>query len=275
MIGAMVRWVKATLYYVTGNIDAARRVLDTNPYVVKAKYDEIIVEKTKRIQQYKQAVAGLIAQQEIKMAKVKTLTEEVQKLEKLKAGALAKAQKEVERLKASGAADAAIKSNAEVVKCQAAYHDFSTTLEEKSSHIAGLEKDIEEYQKTIGQHKVQLEHLLRDLEKIKTEAVETVADVLSASHEKELADTLAGISEDKTGEELQRMRTLRHEIKAEVRISKELAGTDTKAQEAEFMDYATKSEINDEFDALIGLAGSKDGPAAAKRDAAEKTKLPE
>ena len=73
------------------------------------------------------------------------------------------------------------------------------------------------------------------------------------------------------------MRQLRQEIKAEARISKEMAGTDTMAQEAEFLDYARKSTANNDFDALIGLAGSAE--AAPKTAAApEKEKaggLPE
>src|SRR5882672_9805045 len=98
MFGAIGRWIKAVGYLLTGRIDSARRVIDTNPHVVKAKYEEIIRQKISQIQTYKEAVAGLIAQQETKMAKLKRLTEEVQQLERLKAGALAKAKQSVEQL---------------------------------------------------------------------------------------------------------------------------------------------------------------------------------
>ena len=74
MFGAIGRWIKAVGYLLTGQIDSARRVLDTNPHVVRAKYDAIIRDKVARIQTYKQAVAGLIAQQENKMGTVKRLT---------------------------------------------------------------------------------------------------------------------------------------------------------------------------------------------------------
>lgn len=275
MFGAIGRWIRAIGYLITGNLDAARRVIDVNPHVVRAKYDEVIAEKTKRIQQYKQAVAGLIAQQEMKVAKVKTLSEETGKLEKLKAGALAKAQKLVEQLRAAGKSEAEIKAHADYVKCLGAFKDFSSTLEEKSSRIAEHEKEIAGYQGNIAQHKTQLEHLLRDLEKVKAEAADAVADMISSTHEKEIADTLAGISADSTNEELQRLRTLRQEVKAEVKISKELAGTDTKQQEAEFLEYAASGAVNDEFDALIGLAGAKDAGSAARPEKDSKTKLPE
>jgi phage shock protein A len=277
MFGAIGRWIKAVGYLLTGQIDSARRVLDTNPHVVRAKYDSVIRDKVNQIHIYKQAVAGLIAQQENKIGKVKALTEEVQKLERLKAGALAKAKQTVDKLTAAGKSKEEIHTDEDYKKCLAAFNDFTSTLKEKQDHIADNERDIEGYRKTIGEHKVQLQQLLRDVEKIKAESADTVADIITAKQEKDIADMLSGIAKDGSAQELQSLRQLRQEVKAEARISKELAGTDTMAQEAEFLDYARKSTANDDFDALIGLAGSAE--AAPKTAAApEKEKaggLPE
>ena len=77
MFGALVRWFKALGYLLTGQMDSARRVIDANPHVVRAKYDQIVREKISQIQIYKQAVAGLIAQQETKIATVKRFSEDV------------------------------------------------------------------------------------------------------------------------------------------------------------------------------------------------------
>jgi len=266
MFGAIGRWIKAVGYLLTGQIDSARRVLDTNPHVVRAKYDAIIREKVGRIHTYKQAVAGLIAQQENKMAKVKTLTEEVGNLERLKAGALAKAKQTVERLKAAGKSEEQVKTDEDYKRCLAAYNDFSATLAEKQAHITENETDIETYRKNIADHKVQLQSLLRDVEKIRSESHDAVADVITAKQEKDIADMLSGIAQDGTAEELQRMRQMRQELKAEARVSKELAGTDTKAQEAEFLEYARTSQANTEFDSLVGLGGTKTEAAPAAKE---------
>lgn len=266
MFGAIGRWIKAVGYLLTGQIDSARRVLDTNPHVVRAKYDAIITEKVSRIHTYKQAVAGLIAQQENKMAKVKTLTEEVGNLERLKAGALAKAKQTVERLKAAGKSEEQVKTDEDYKRCLAAYNDFSATLAEKQAHITENETDIETYRKNIADHKVQLQSLLRDVEKIRSESHDAVADVITAKQEKDIADMLSGIAQDGTAEELQRMRQMRQELKAEARVSKELAGTDTKAQEAEFLEYARTSASNTEFDSLVGLGGTKTEAAPAAKE---------
>ena len=101
-LAAVWRWCKAFLYLVTGQIDKSRRVLDKNPSVMQAKFDDIIKGKVDQIHTYKQAVAKLIAQQEKKMAKLKTLTEETKKLETLKAGALAMAKQTVSKLQNEG-----------------------------------------------------------------------------------------------------------------------------------------------------------------------------
>ncbi|MBN1880269.1 hypothetical protein JW823_09190 [bacterium] len=277
MIGAMIRWIKAVGYLLTGRIDSARRALDVNPHVVRAKFEEIIQEKTSRIQQYKQAVAGLIAQQETKMAKVKLLTDEIQRLESLRSGALAKAKQSVSALQAKGLTTEAIQQDEDYMKCLAAYNDFTSTLQEKQARVAELEDDIRGYGNKIKEHKVQLQQLVREIDKLKAEAMDSVADMITAKQEKEIADAFAGIAEDGTEKELQRMRQLRQEVKAEARISSELAGTDTRVQEAEFLDYARKSANNSEFDALIGLAAEKDatGTADHAKESPDSTPLPE
>lgn len=275
MFKALGRWLKAVGYLFTGQIDAARRTLDANPHVVRARYDSVITEKTQRIHQYKQAVAQLIAQEEQKLAKIRSLGEEVGKLEALKAGALAKAKQVTETLKAKGLGPEAIKADVDYQRCLSAYNDFTSTLGEKSQRIQELEADVETYRKSIGDHKVQLQNLLRELETLRGEAAEAVADVITAKQEKEIADTLAGIAQDGTSEELQRLRTMRHELRAEARVSRELAGTDNRAQEAEFLEYARANAASDEFDRLIGLAEAADRPAAATPETATKTALPE
>ena len=228
------RWLKALGYLLTGRLDAARETLDTNPHVVRARFDEIIRDKIGRIQQYKKAVASLVAQQEKKVQQVKELTGEVERLEDLKTGAAAKARQVVAALEKASTSPEEIKQNEDYKKCLTAFNDFSSTLQEKQARIAELEQSIGEYGKSIGDHKIQLQQLLRDLESLKAEAAETVADMITAREEKEIGDMIAGIAQDGAAEELQRMRELRQKVKAESRISKELAGVDTRAQEAEF-----------------------------------------
>ncbi|MEM7166943.1 MAG: hypothetical protein AAF581_15875 [Planctomycetota bacterium] len=273
MFGAIGRYMRALWYLVTGRIDSARKELSKNPHVVQATFDQIIRDKTNSIQRYKEAVASMIAQEEKKLHTVKNLSEEVNKLERLKEGAAAKAKEVVQRLQASGKSMDEIKGDLEYQKCLSAFNDFNSTEAEKNRRIAELEQDIAELGENIGGHKIQLQQLLRDVEKLKEEASATVADIITASEEEKIADMLAGISADSSSKQLQEMRDLRQQQKAEARVSRELAGTDTKRQEAEFLDYASKSVSSDEFDQLIGLADQAD--KGADGDLPESTKLPE
>jgi hypothetical protein len=57
-----------------------------------------------------------------------------------------------------------------------------------------------------------------------------------------------------------------------------MAGTDTKAQEAEFLEYARNDTASDEFDRLIGLAEEVESPGEAGGDGGggeRETRLPE
>ena len=273
MFGAIGRWFKAVWYKITGQIDQARRGLDTDPHVMRAKFDDIIKGKVNQIHTYKQAVATLIAQQEKKMAKVKTLTEEVQKLENLKAGALAMAKQAVAKLQGEGKTKEELHDDPDYKKCLTAYNDFAATLTEKQDHIKDLENDIGEYDGSIANHKINLQQLQRDIEKLKSEAADAVADVITSKEETELADMINGISKDGMAKELQNMRDLRHEMRAEARVSREMAGTDSKAQEAQFLEYARSHTATDEFDSLLGVAEGTEGAetAASEPEQLEKT----
>ena len=70
----------------------------------------------------------------------------------------------------------------------------------------------------------------------------------ASGQEQEIADALSGISMDETNKELEQMRNVREKMKANAKISKELAGTDTKRAEAEFLEYAKQSVSNKEFE---------------------------
>jgi len=270
---AIWRYVKSFLYLITGQIDKSRRVLDSNPNVMKAKFDDIIKGKVDQIHTYKQAVATLIAQQEKKMAKVKSLTEEVQKLENLKAGALAMAKQTVSKLQGEGKTKEEVHADADYKKCLTAYNDFAATLTEKQDHIKDLESDIGEYDSSIANHKINLQQLQRDIEKLKSEAADAVADVITAKEERDLSDMLNGISKDGMAKELQDMRDLRHEMRAEARVSREMAGTDSKQQEAQFLEYARSNTASDEFDSLLGMAEGTEGAetSASEPKEVEKT----
>lgn len=270
MFNAIGRFFRAIGYLFTGKVNSAADAMSNNPTVISATYDKIIEDKKRRLNEYKDAISAMIAQEESKKEKVSQLTEEVQKLEKLKAGAAGRAKQIVEKY--NGDIEA-VKNDAEYLKCQSAYKDFSSTLVEKQQRVLELEEDLKQLMTNVGGHKTQIQSLMRDLEKLKEEKHDAVADILSATEEKQIADMVNGISNDRTHEELQRLRDLRQKAAAGARVSRELAGLDAKKAESEFLEYAQKSAADDEFDALIGLSAKKEAPKADS--ASTDSKIPE
>ncbi|MCA9233874.1 MAG: hypothetical protein KDA44_00285 [Planctomycetales bacterium] len=269
MFKAIGKYARAVWYLATFRIDKASETLRSNPGVVSANYDRIIEDKRSRINQYKDAISAMIAQEETKKQKVSDLTAEIERLEKLKAGAAAKAKQVAQ--KHAGNPEAT-RSDPEYQKCQAAFSDFTSTLSEKQSRVAELEGDVEQLMENINRHKIQIQAQLRELEQLAEEKHEAVATILSAREEQQIADLMTGLSQNRTGEELRELRELRQKASAKARISRELAGLDTKQAEVEFMDFAAASQANSEFDALIGL--SNEAPETEPKDS-QATRIPE
>lgn len=268
MFNAIGRFFRAIKYLITGKVDNAADALSKNPTVIKATYEKVIEEKKRRINEYKDAISSMIAQEESKKKRLEGLTEEIDKLEKLKSGAAARAKALVDKYNGDVVA---VKNDPEYLKCQAAFKDFSSTLAEKQARASEIDDDLKQLITNVNGHKTQIQSLMRDLEKIKEEKHDAVADMLSANEEKQIADMVNGITNDKTSEELQRLREMRQKAVANARVSRELAGLDAKKAENEFLEYAQKNAADDEFDALIGISAKKESSQQTTHDA----KLPE
>ncbi len=169
-----------------------------NPEAVRGVYEDIIRDKQGNIQRYKNAIGQLIALVENKKNSLKGLTDDIDKLEKMKAGAIEKKQGIITELKKEGTSDEEIEQHPSYVRCVASYNDFHATLEQKNARIAKLEQDIERAQADIETHKLQITTLHRDLEKVKTEQSEAVADLIAARTQQEVDDLLSGIRKDDT-----------------------------------------------------------------------------
>lgn len=279
MFRSLAKLFRSIGYLFSGKIDGKRRQISANPAAVRATYDRVIREKKARMQEYKEAVARLITQEQKKTANIRNLSQEVERLEQLKAGAAAKARSMVDSARARGLSAEAIRQEPDYQQCMSAYNDFNSTLKEKTQRIEALEADVAELEGGINGHKVQLQQLLREIEQIKDESSQTVADIITSKEEEELADILTGIGTDRTSEELQELREMRDQARARATVSKELAGTDAAAQEREFLEFARTHQSNDEFDQLIGLAEEQHvdplGSDSAQPDRDAPGRLPE
>ena len=251
MANGFSRFFKAIWYTLTGRAhESADRMME-NPEAVRGAYEDIIRDKQGNIQRYKAAIGQLIALVEQKNSAVKKFTDEVSNLEELKTGAIAKAQQTAADLQKEGLAPEEVKQHAEYTRCVTAYQEFNSNLEERTARITELENEIESAQADINSHKIQITTLHRDLDKIKSEQSEAVADLITAREQEEIADMLSGISTDGASAELARMREIREKAKGRSKVAQELAGTDSKSEEQEFLAAARSTSASDEFDTLI------------------------
>ncbi len=266
MANGITRFFKAIWYTLTGRAhESADRMME-NPEAVRGAYEEIINEKQGNIQRYKQAIGQLIALVEQKKSTLKGLTDDISRLEELKAGAIAKAQQVAGDLQNSGMSPEEVKQHSEYTRCVTAYNDFHSTLEEKNARVTELETDIERAQADIASHKLQITNLHRDLNKIKEEQSEAVADLITAREQEDIADMLSGISTDGTSAELTRMREIREKAKGRSKVAQELAGTDSRTEEDEFLTAARTSSTSNEFDELIFGAQKTDTAQKSEGD---------
>jgi len=278
MLRALRRFFRAIAAVLTGRIDRAADDVSTNPDAVRAEYTSIISEKKQRLQIAMDAVAQIMALRKQAETRSERLTADLQQKRKLMEGAAAMAKKRVAVLRGQGVTPELIAKDPEVVKCQSAYADFKSTAEALESELANLEDQSKQYTTAINNHKVQLEALQRQISEIERESHEAVADVISGVERKRAADLLARISTDPSSERLQHMRDIRAKVTSKAEISEALAGTDTAAQEAEFLDYARNNVADSEFAQLVGLGEQKSDAAQQQPQQQvpdQKVKLPE
>ncbi len=191
-----------------------------NPEAVRGAYEDIIRDKQGNIQRYKNAIGQLIALVEQKKNSLKGVTDHIDKLEQMKAGAIDKKKDTANELQKAGISDEEIKQHPDYVRCVTSYNDFQSTLEEKNARVAKLEQDIERAQHDIESHKLQITGLHRDLDRIKTEQSEAVADIITARGQKDIDNMLSGISMDDTSAELARIREIREKAMERSKVGK-------------------------------------------------------
>ena len=252
MFKAIFRYTRAVGYLLTGRINSAREALEVNPHVVASTYDQIVAEKKQRVNQFHDALSELVAQQERDKHRAKQTENKIEELTRLKQGAIAKAKQIAVQYNNDQSAAFA---DPMFAKCMQAHKDFSSQLTERTQQFAEIEDSIEQRQVKVDNYKTQLEGLMREVKKVAEEKSEAVADVISAQQEEQIAKMMSGIAEDKTGEQLQRMRDLRHKATAKASVASEMAGIDDARSEAAFIEALEVSDAQGEFsEAIFGPA---------------------
>lgn len=260
LLSALGRWMKAIGYLFTGRIDEARKAIDANPNVMNAKYDEMIRTMQGNISKYVDAASKVSAHVAKKQNELSRTNKEIEETERFRTGAVTIAKQVAAKLQAAGKDPA---TDPDYAQHRAAFNDFSSTLTEKLKLRKELEDAIASGEETNRNHLFTLKNLKRELETLKKEQGEMVASMISATQERELNNMLSGL-ENNSGNimnERTRMKDAVAEAKAAAKITGQVAGTDAKRAQQEYLDVAMRTAANNEFDSLVGLPAAAPAPA--------------
>ena len=236
-----------------GKASATADEMAANPHVMASTYDSSVRKKEEGYQTTKKSLARIVGLQEGKVQQVKALTSEIEHLEQVKTGALAKAKKVSDLLKSQGLSVEDIQKHADYLECKAGHTDASSTLVEKEARVKELEASIEQDKETITGYKLKLQTTQREIEKLRQEKHEAISDIQIAKDHEESLEMESGMAKDTTDEDLLAARQARTDAKARARIVSEIRGSDSKVVENEFIKFAKEAASNSEFDSLMGL----------------------
>lgn len=276
MLGSAVgRFFRGLIRVCTFGIIKLAEPMENSPAMMGLQYDEIIEKKAKAAQGLKNAIGSLIGQQEICQDKSNKIYEEINDLKDEKAGYLALAQERIKKLMDGGMSQADALSDAEVRQYQGAFNDAASSLEAKEKHVQDLELQIKEMQESIDNYVIQGQEMAREVEQLRSEKHETVADVHIAQNIDRINEALAGISTKGADDQLANLRRRGAELKGRAKASRRIAKTDVEAQRLKAKQAAKQQVSSKEFLAGLNLDKEAASETPPETETGPKTQLPE
>lgn len=275
MFRAISRLFRAIGHYLSFGFISAAESIENDPGVISMQYEDVIRDKKNRLARLMDAVAGVAAQKESHRMTLERLTTEIEELEEEMNGALVMLNERAQILKKQNMTIEEIESDLKYREVAAAYQDLDSTLEEKRKRTDDLEADITRTDEVLGGYRIDLMDLQRELQKLKQEKHEAVADIISAREIADVNKVLAGIGEDRTSEQLSRLRDRRAQSVARRNVAQDLAGTSANRQRAELRTAAHRAATMNKLRGLVGLAEEAKPSAEAPESEKPEGNLPE
>lgn len=230
-IGSFFRAIGALL---TGKLWHATKGLNENPDVVRARYQDVIKAKAARIITVQEAVAGLKRTMQKEASNLVALRKEIKETEEAIAGADAFIQQRAALLKKQGMTREQAMEDVELKEHLNSKADFESSLIQMKARAADKEAYVQTTDSQVKDYLIELRSLQRDLEETRANMERDVADVAIASEKREVERALAGISEDSTEADLQRIRDSVAQVKAEADVAAEVSGTNVTIQREKY-----------------------------------------
>jgi phage shock protein A len=210
-------------------------MLTANADTIRAQFRKSREDAIQNFNSMKDAVAQLMSIREDKAKQLWVLNKTSQELE----------------LKKNGAVEQFKKTQNPALK--AAWAKFTEEQKNIEERIDQLEVDIAEQDKQITLYQSKLHELKTQIEKLKTEEAETVAEIVSDRQMEELNSKLSGLSTSTETKNLEAIREARKQIKAKAKLSNQLSGSDVLVAETALIEAGVAAQHGDAFDQLVRL----------------------
>lgn len=181
MANSITRYFKGIWHAVIGRTQKQKNRYAENIKAVRAAFDTIIRVKQEEIERCKHIIGHAMARIEKKKGKLKKLTDDIDRLKKLKADATSKSEGITDELRKTGVSDEEIEQHPDYIKSAAATNNFQSTLEAINIRVVNLETEIEREQNCIEYQKLEIQKFARSIEKIKVEQSDTIDDLKCCS----------------------------------------------------------------------------------------------
>jgi phage shock protein A len=235
-ISSVARLVSTLFGQAEGSTERATdKLLVSSPEAIRNQFRKTREDWTKDYNDMKSSIAQLIQIRDDKLLEIKKLQGLTEELD----------------LKMQGAINIYKQNQDEQLKEE--YGKLAYTKEEAISKIEAITTEVGEQEKVIMTFKNRLTTLQADIEKLKKEEAETIADIVSSKKVNELNSKLQGLSHNYQTKNLDAIRDARKQLKSEAKLSSELSGFEKTEMDQKLIASGKVAKHFDAFDKAVTL----------------------
>lgn len=240
MFSSIWRFVSTLGGIVGSKVDQATEGMLTTPAGIKATFGQARGEWTQQYKEVREAVSQL-------MMLIEEKDQEIQKLNKEHEEVTTKMNGAIEKYKETG--------EDKYREAFTAAHDRQKELESRMETLetekAGLEDKVTGY-------KDRLTEMQRQIQDLDGKEAEAIADIVSSQQIISLNDRLSNLSTSFKDKNLQAVERKQAQLKAQAKLSSELAGTDSASMDRELMKAGQKTKSDDLFQQMLDDSKDKE-----------------
>ncbi len=231
-------------------VRAGDDLVSSSPGAIQATYAAAIKEAAQNYKEMERAVALLAAEREKTKNRLEALDKEEAELNAKLEGALAAAESDPEN----------------PVHREAGMR-YLTRIQEIDEQQARLTEEMEVQEKKVEDYKIKLRNVKNEIDKLKKEEGEMVAEYISTQQVIQLEDRLKGIGESAVDESIIAIRDKVSQMKAQANIASEMRSATSDSLDQQYERMGSERLAQTKFDELLqSRTKAKEGVPEKERD---------